>query len=222
MLPRDEEGQEKASKAFKNALKRIAKAYAVEINSIQTERIYCNNSSQIRSFIVNNKIDLVLSPVQVTRVSDAISQFNSLVKGVPCPVLYVPELFEINRFRKIALVLDVEDKTDSLPDETLVNLLCRNDYHITFLLVFKPGTSTDRLKHALDVIYSSKMLEGISYSVHLIHEADLTSGVVSFIDEFEVDLVVTCKKKSMLDYLRLGRGFSPKAINTKVPLLSVR
>lgn len=224
MLPREEGLQKKPGAAFKNALDRIAKAYAIEINSIEISRVYCDSASQISDFVVSNKVDFVLSTVPRTRASDTLSHFNSMVKDVPCPVLYIPEFFEINLFRKIAFVLDTEGKTSSLPDNNLISLLCRNNYHLTFLLVFKSGANTDKLKHTLDSIYSSDELKEVSYSIHLIHERDVTRGVVSFIDEFEVDLVVTRKKRSLLDYLWLdrGRSFSDTAINTKVPYLSIK
>lgn len=224
MLPRDEGLLEKPGAAFKKALDRITKAYAIEINSIEISRVYCDSASQINDFVVSNKIDLVLSTVSRTKATDTMSHFNSLVKDVDCPVLYIPEFFEINLFRKIAFVLDTEGKTNSLPDSNLIGLLCRNNYHLTFLLVFRSGANTDKLKHRLDSLYASDDLKKISYSVHLIHERDVTSGVVSFINEFEVDLVVTSKKRSMLSYMWLNKsnGFSDTAINTKVPCLSIK
>ncbi|RPD44661.1 hypothetical protein DNI29_21265 [Hymenobacter sediminis] len=208
---------------FLHALERLQKVYALEIEEIAITYLYCDGSQRLNSFLEENKIDLVLNTVPLTQVSEEMRYFNQLVQDAAFPVLYIPEFFEASRFRKVAFVLDAEAKASALPDKALLNLLRRADSRITFLLVFKPGTSADKLKPALDALYSSAALEEVPYSVHLIHQHDITKGVISFIEEFEVDLVVTCKKKSRLSYLRFGqRSHLPnRAITSKVPCLSV-
>lgn len=222
-MPREEKEQPGANSPFASALARLRKSYALEIDDIRVAKVYCDSSLHLKDFVRKNKVDLVLSTVPLTRSSDSLSLFNSLAKDVACPVLYIPEYFEINRFRKIAFVLNADEKTTVLPDETLVNLLCRHDYNFTLLLVSKPGTSASQLQHALDTVYSSPVLKAVRYSIHLIQEHDVTSGVVSFIEEFSVDLVVACKKRSVLSYLRLDKSsrLSDKAIQAKVPCLTV-
>ncbi|GAB2466511.1 hypothetical protein GCM10011375_32770 [Hymenobacter qilianensis] len=223
LLPREADKAREPDAEFKKALERLKKSYALEIHSIRVVHLCCDTSLTIKNFVIDNQIDLIMSPVSLTNPSEAMRHFSSLVQDIPFPVLYIPEFFETTQFRKIAFVLDAEVRTNTLPDKALVDLLCRKDYHVTFLLVFAPGTSTVKLKQALDELYAAPVLQGVEFAVHLQQQRDLTTGVVSFIEEFEVDLVVTCKKRSMLDYLRVGRSRSvrDKAINTKVPCLSV-
>ncbi|QCR21243.1 universal stress protein [Pontibacter sp. SGAir0037] len=226
MLPRDENRLEKPTESFTKALERLQKSYAIEINSIRVSHVYCDSSLHLQNFIVRNKVELVLCPVPIGKVSadDTMQLFNNLVQDVSCPVLYVPEFFEINRFKKIAFVVDPDDHQSALPDKKLVSLLCKNDYHVTFLVVFKPGTDLENLKPVFDKVYSSQVFSTMSCSIHLLQEDNLTTGVISFIDQFEVDLLVTCKKKSLLDYLpiRKNRRLSQKAIHSKVPYLALK
>lgn len=226
MLPREEDRLEKTNISFTKALARLQKSYAIEINSINIAHVYCDSPLHLENFVLKNKIDLVLSPVPLGKVfsEDTMELFNNLVQDVPCPVLYVPEFFEINRFRKIAFIIDLEERQHAMPDRKLVSLLCRNDYHVTFLVVFKPGTHMDTLKPVFDKVYSGSVYSTINCSLHLIQETDITAGVISFVDQFEVDLVVTCRKKSVFDYLTLGksRRFRDEAIHSKVPYLAVK
>lgn len=222
-LPRPEDKVRDLDPEFTQALQRLQKVYALEIHDIDIAHLYCDSSPRLNSFLEENRIDLVLSSVPLTQVSEQMRYFNRLVKDVSFPVLYIPEFFEPSRFRRVAFVLDAEATGNALPDKALLNLLCRANSRITFLLVFKPGTRTDKLRPALDTLYSSAVLADVPYSVHLIHQRDITEGVINFLEEFEVDLVVTCKKKGRLDYLRFGqRNHLPeRAITAKVPCLSV-
>jgi hypothetical protein len=221
-LPREAAAQAETT-PFANALARLQKSYSIEVESIRLVSVYCDSSLHLKDFVRKNKVDLVLSTVPVTSAADDLCLFNKLAKDVSCPVLFIPEFFEINQFRKIAFVLNADEKTTVLPDQTLVNLLCRHDYHFTLVLVSKPGTTAHQLQHALDTVYSSPVLKGVVYSIHLIQEKDVTSGIVSFINEFEVDLVVACKKRSVLSYLRIDKSsrLRDTTIQAKVPCLSV-
>lgn len=218
-LPR----QQKPEMEFSQALERLRRLHSVEIQDIQVAHKYCANSSDLKQFVRERQIDLVLSTVSRSRNTEALSYFNELLQDIPFPVLYIPEFFAPNSFRKIAFVLDADVKNSALPDKELVDLLWRKECRVTFLLVFKPGTSTDTLTRALASLYSSPLLAEVNYAVHLVQQQDVTEGIISFIDEYEMDLVVSCKKKSMLDYLRLGRQARSRerAITTKVPCLSV-
>jgi hypothetical protein len=220
LLPREAEKAREPAE-FRRALERLQKSYALEITRLRVAHLCCDTSLTLQNFLFKHQIDLVLSPVSLTTPSEAMQDFNRLVQDIPCPVLYIPEFFEPTHFRKIAFVLDVEARPSTLPDQALVDLLCRQDYYVTFLLVFVPGTSTATLKQALDELYAAPVLQGVEFAVHLQQQRDLTSGVVAFIEEFAVDLVVTCKKRSLLDYLRRGSRVRAKALHTKVPCLSV-
>ena len=222
LLPREAQQAGEPSVEFTQALARLQKSYALEINRIRVAHLCCDSSLTLRNFLVKHQIDLVLSPVALATPSEAMQLFNELVPHIPFPVLYIPEFFEPTCFRKIAFVLDAQARPATLPDQALVDLLCRQDYYVTFLLVFAPGTSTALLKQTLDELYAAPVLQGVEFAVHLQQRRDLTSGVVAFIEEFAVDLVVTCKKRSVLDYLRAGRRrVRAKTLHTKVPCLSV-
>lgn len=218
-LPRPKRPDEE----FHQALERLRRLHSVEIQDIKVAHMYCTDSSDLKQFVREKQIDLVLSTVPQTRTTEALSFFNELLQDVPFPVLHIPEFFAPNSFRKIAFVLDADSKTSALPDQELIDLLWRKESRITFLLVFKPGTSPEKLTQALSKLYDSPVLANVTYSVHLVHQRDVTEGIVSFIDEFEVDLVVSCKKKSMLDFLRPSRQLRSReqAITAKVPCLSV-
>jgi nucleotide-binding universal stress UspA family protein len=221
LLPRETEKAGEPSADFTQALERLRKSYALEISRLRVAHLCCDSALTLKNFLRKHQIDLVISPVALTPPSEVMQHFNQLAADLPFPVLYIPEFFEPTRFRKIAFVLDAQARRTTLPDQALVDLLCRQDYYVTFLLVFAPGTSTATLKQALDELYAAPVLQGVEFAVHLQQRRDLTSGVVAFIEEFAMDLVVTCQRRSLLDYLRVGRRVRAKALHTKVPCLSV-
>lgn len=225
MLPREKDRLEQVNTTFSNALERLQKSYSIEIDKIHVTHLYCDSSLHLSNYILRNNIDVILSPVPLGKmnVEDKMHLFNNLVQDVPCPVLYIPEFFEINKFKKVAFVVDPDDQGHALPDKKLVNLLCKNEYHVTFLVIFQPGTDLAALKPVFDQVYSSEISKTMNCSLHLIQEQDMTTGVVSFIDQFEVDLVVTSRKKSLFDYLKIGksRRLRSKVINSKVPYLAI-
>lgn len=220
LLPCEAEKAREPASDFAQALERLQKLYVLEINRIRVAHLCGDTTLTLQNFILKHQIDLVLSPVSLTTPSQALQHFHQLMQDIACPILYIPELFEPTSFRSIVFVLDAEARPSTLPDQALIKLLCRQDYYVTFLLVFTPGTSTATLKQALDELYAAPVLQSVAFAVHL-QQRDLTSGVVAFIEEFAVDLVVTRKKRRLLDYLRGGQCVQAKAINTKVPCLSV-
>lgn len=223
LLARAKEADQEPSTIFISALERLKKVYALEIHSLELEYSYCDSSSQLHQLMTSRQITLVLSLVPVTWESATISRFNTWVQQVPCPVLYIPDFTSVRLFRKIAFVLEADEKTGSLPDSKLLQLLCRHEYHLTFLLLFTLSEDTGPLKSALDRLYASPALAGITYSVHLLHERDRSRGVVSFLHEHEVDLVVTGKRRKGLVSWRLQNkaGFSIKTLQGQVPHLAL-
>ena len=224
MLPREEERLEKINTSFSKALDRIRKSYAVEISSLEVIHLYGDSSLKIRNFIDTKGIDLVLCPVQGGGNTDdnTLDSFTRIAKDISCPVLYIPDNTPAQNFRKITYVLDTDDRYTLLLDDLLLNLTAGNDYYITFLVVFKPGTDMEKLEYVLNKVYLNEKLKQINCSVHLIQENDFTGGVYTFVEEFKADLLVTGRKKSMF-----GNIFSRKRISsdvakhTRVPFLTI-
>ncbi|MGV3585872.1 MAG: universal stress protein [Adhaeribacter sp.] len=224
MLPRKEELMETVSASFKKALERIRKSYAVEISSLEVVHFYGDSPLKIRNFIDNHNIDLVLCPVAAAgnAAQKNLEPFTQLVKDVACPVLYIPDNVEANHFRKIAYVLDTDDKYTLLLDDLLLNLACGSNYYVTFLVIFKPGTNMEKLEYVLNKVYLNEKLKELNYSVHLIQENDFTGGVYTFVEEFKVDLLVTGRKKNLFGSIFTRKRISSDvAKHTKVPFLTI-
>jgi len=224
MLPREEERLEKVNTSFSKALDRIRKSYAVEISSLEVVHLYGDSSLKLRNYIDNNNIDLVLCPVIAAEnaENDTLNAFARIVKDISCPVLYVPDNTVSRNFRKITYVLDADDKYTLLFDDLLLNLTSGNDYYITFLVIFKPGTNMEKLEYVLNKVYMNEKLKEINCSVHLIQENDFTGGVYTFVEEFKADLLVTGRKKSLFgDIFFNKRISSDMAKHTRVPFLAI-
>ncbi|MFT2009376.1 universal stress protein [Pontibacter sp. 13R65] len=224
MLPREEERLEKINTPFQKTLERIKKTFAVEISSLNVIHLYGDSPLKIRNFIDNNSIDLILSPVSGSKNPDTegLASFSNLIKDVSCPVLYVPDNMEACSFRKIAYVLDTDDKYTLLLDDLLLNLASTKNYYVTFLVIFKPGTNMDRLEYVLNKVYMNEKLKEINCSVHLIQESDFTGGVYTFVEEFKVDLLVTGRKKSLFGNIFTRKRISSDvAKHTRVPFLTI-
>ncbi|TXK51883.1 universal stress protein [Pontibacter qinzhouensis] len=224
MLPREEERLEKINTPFNKTLDRIRKSYAVEISSLHVIHLYGDSPIKVQNFIDNNNIDLILSPVSSTTISekDSYHSFSSLVKDVSCPVLYIPDNAETTDFRKIAYVLDTDDKYTLLLDDLLLNLTSTKNYYVTFLVIFKPGTNMEKLEYVLNKVYMNEKLKGINCSVHLLQENNFTGGVYTFVEEFKVDLLVTGRKKNLFDTIFTRKRISSDvAKHTRVPFLTI-
>ncbi|RDC62264.1 universal stress protein [Adhaeribacter pallidiroseus] len=224
MLPRVEETLALPNTPFHKALERMRKLYAVEISHLELIPLYGGNPLKIRNFIDDYNIDLILCPVMEVNTSDTHNPepFSSLVKDVSCPVLYIPHETESIRFRKIVYLLDTDDKYSLLLNDLLLNLTAGRDHYVTFLIIFKPDTTREKLKYVLDKIYHTEQLKGLNCSVHLLREKNFTGGVYTFVEEFKVDLLVTGRKKNLLGNLfTRKRTSSDMAKHTKVPFLSI-
>ena len=224
MMPREEETLAPQNTPFHKALERIRKLYAVEISHLEVVPLYGGNPLKIRNFVNDYKIDLILCPVIEVNTSDSNSTepFSSLVKDVSCPVLYIPNETESIRFRKIVYLLDTDDKYTLLLHDLLLNLTAGSDYYVTFLIIFKPDTTREKLKSVLDKVYHNEKLKGLNCSVHLIREKDFTGGVYTFVEEFNVDLLVTGRKKNLLGNLFTRKRISSDVVkHTKVPFLTI-
>ncbi|SHK75996.1 universal stress protein [Hymenobacter psychrotolerans] len=222
-LPRPDRAPLERNPEFGKAIARLQRHYALEIEAIQVAHLYYDGAQQLKQYLQELSIDLVLAPVPLTRPAKGAAHLHRLLTNAPCPVLYIPEYGEASKFRRIAVVLDVEAKTPELPEQALMELLSRNEARLTFLLVFKPGRHTDQLQRTLGLLYSAPQLAGITYSVHLVQQRDVTEGVLAFLGEFDIDLVVASEKKRVLGSLRAGSGsaFRQAAITAKVPCLAV-
>lgn len=224
MLPREEEKLEKINTPFQKALDRLQKSYAVEIAELEVVHLYGDSSPKLKNFIDQYAIDLILCPVVESKATkpNSIELFSNLVKDISCPVLYIPNNAEANRFRKIAYVLDTDDKYTLLLHDLLLNLTSRQGNYVTFLVVFKPSTNIDKLQSVLQKVYRNEKLKNINCSVHLIQENDLRDGVCSYVEEFDVDLLVTGLKRNLLDTLFTRQRISSDVTkHTKVPLLTI-
>lgn len=224
MLPREEETLALPNTPFHKALERMRKLYAVEISHLEVVPVYGGNPLKIRNFITDYQIDLILCPIMEVRTSDVhnTEPFSSLVKDVSCPVLYIPNEIESIHFRKIVYLLDTDDKYTLLLHDLLLNLTAGTDYYVTFLIIFKPDTTREKLKYALDKVYHNEKLKGINCSVHLLREKDFTGGVYTFVEEFKVDLLITGRKKNLLGNLFTRKRISSEVVkHTKVPFLTI-
>nr|WP_262910480.1 universal stress protein [Pontibacter silvestris] len=224
MLSRDEEKLEKVNTAFYKAIERIKKSYVVEIISLDVVHLYGDSPIKIQNYIDANNIDLVLCPVTASKPSagNEKEKLRELFSDVTCPILYIPDNIENNQFRKVAYVLDPDDKHSLLLDEFLLTLTSSSDYYITFLVVFKPGTNMEKLEYIINRVYFNEKLKNMNCSVHLLQENDFTGGVYTFIEEFKVDLLVTGKKKHFLGNIFTRKRISSEvAKHTKIPFLTI-
>jgi hypothetical protein len=224
MLPREEDRLEKVNPSFTKTLERIKKSFVVEIENLIVTHIYGESPAKMKNFLEANEIDLILCPVSPRNkaTSEEAYDFSALFKKAACPVMYVPESLEVNKFRKIAYVLDLEDTAPLQLDDMLLNLTNRCDYHITFLAVFEPGTQPDKLSRLCQKIYLNDKLKNVACSLHFLQEQDATEGFSSFVEEYKVDLLVTGKRKSEFkDLFSWKKQFTPSPKHQSVPFLTV-
>lgn len=223
-LSRDEEKLEEKNIAFFKTVERIKKAYAIEISSLEVVHLYGDSPLKIQNYIESNNIDLILCPVVTTKTlaNAQKDRFSDMFSDASCPILYIPDSVENNQFRKIAYVLDPDDKYTLLLDDFLLTLTNAEGCYLTFLVVFKPGTNMEKLEYIINRVYFNEKLKDVNCSVHLLQENDFTGGVYTFIEEFKVDLLVTGKKKHFLGNIFTRKRISSEiAKHTLIPFLTI-
>ena len=224
LLPRDEGRLENTSTAFNKAIERIKKAYPVEISSLSVLHWYSDSTAKFNSFVKDNKIDLLLCPVamQPTRKKVEPPMFQQLAQDAACPVMYVPDSSEQSRLRKIAYVVDLEDKRSQFMNDMLLKLAGTNDFQLTFLIVLKSDADLEKLRFVFQNIYGNEKLKKLNCSVHLIQENDPYDGISSFVDEYQADMLVYGKKKSFFGSLFSSTCIAPDTAKTKkIPFLTI-
>lgn len=215
--------QQQPDAEFSSIIEQLKKLNFSGVEGLEIARLHGKDSSYITKHVLEEQIDLVLSTISCSRSTAALSFRSKLLQDVLLPVPYGPGFSVPNNLRQIVFVLDVEAKNGLLPNQELIELRRRKECLVSFLLVTKPGFGTDALTQPLSRLHASPMLAKVADSGQVVPQRNFTQGIVAFIKKFEVDLVVNCKKKSMLDHLHLGQkaSSSERASATKVPCLSV-
>jgi hypothetical protein len=224
LLPRDEGRLENTSTAFNKAVERMKKAYAVEISSLSVLHWYGDSTTKFNSFVKDNNIDLVLCPVALHPIDKKAEppMFQQLAQNAACPVLYVPDSSEQSRLRKVAYVVDLDEKRSLFMHDMLLKLASANDFQLTFLIVFKPGSDLEKLRFVFQNIYGNEKLKKLNCSVHFVQESDPYDGISNFVDEYQADMLVYGKKKSFFGSLFSNACIAPDtAKSKKIPFLAI-
>jgi nucleotide-binding universal stress UspA family protein len=115
-----------------------------------------------------------------------------------CPVITVPESTNLVVPKKILFAADDQCLTEGkLPDE-LVKLANKWGAEVLILNVVAPG----EMKHVGNATGDERkpigVFENVNHSIHFISDADINSGIQSFMKEHKVDLLAMITRKTDL------------------------
>ncbi len=147
---------------------------------------------EIVAYLKEKKVDLlVMGMKEADFLTEKIlgSTTTSLIENKHCPVLIVRENSEFKPIQKIALAYDEAMEMNPLVEERLNMIVDVFKPHICFLRVV-PENGKVNVPDTIESINYHAALTNTSYSFHLQVNDDVTQGIIQFVEDNHVDLVV--------------------------------
>lgn len=150
------------------------------------------------------------------------STATGLIRNCQTNVLVVPAFTPIRPLTEIVLAADIRSLNSLEALKPLKEILNTKDARITLLtIVGKQVTGTaiqidEQQKRIADYLNTDKV------ESYIIHDDKIDHGIVDYLDNHEVDLLITVPhQKSLLDVLKGSSVTRKLAFNPQVPLLTL-
>lgn len=179
---------------------------------------------EINNVIKNKKIDLVIMGMRGKTVSlDKFlgSNATEMIKKAQCPLLLIPEKEAFHFPHQIAVAFD-SNHTADLHKISVTKEFVRlfNSKLLAFTIIKDKGYDAferDTLYNAID-----KMLKNYEHSIHFDVHADIPEGILSFIKEYQANILVIFHHSHNI-FARIFSSIISKEISfdIKIPLLVV-
>ncbi|MEM8894093.1 MAG: universal stress protein [Bacteroidota bacterium] len=142
------------------------------------------------------------------------------VTQAPCPVLCTSLGITELHPRKIALATDYKHiEEPSLNIVKQISDLFRSEIEIMHI---QPGTGTIDVNKSAEALNLHHTLEGYKHSYHFLNDENTVTGIERFIEEKEVDLLVTIHRDHSFLERIFGTSVTRKmAMHIPVPLLAI-
>jgi hypothetical protein len=221
MLPREEGKLEKVDVVFEQAVARMQKEYAIEINSLKIVHKYGDLGEVVKEYVQEENIDLVLYPESDIVKGQNVRRYKHLIEGCPCPALFVPKDFDNKRPSRIAYLVDSKDQEQLANSKLIKDITALGDVQLMLLCVIKSENEIHKYSRILSMIFSQEEVSETNYTVHFIKSQNFKVGFREVVKEFNIDMLFTGISSNMEVWLGLKKAKSEVIVEARVPFLAI-
>ncbi|UOB17521.1 universal stress protein [Abyssalbus ytuae] len=217
-------GDEKSSQSLEESFEKLRESYS---NKIKQQMRWIIGKGSLKEAIVeiqkNNNIELIIMGTSGSEDDTATTNASDVTMEVDASVLIIPESYEMEKVKNIALVLGNDEIDDSLVLGILLNAARRFDAKVHVLTIQnKPGTygytKTDEKNESILEYYLEKF-----YSHHtFIENEDILDGIFEYVENKNIDmLAILPKNHAKKSTPSEGRLTKLLVMRSKVPVLTI-
>lgn len=216
-----EEGKEIADKSMAELLEELKEKFSTL--SISSHIAYGDITETLKDYL--NEVNPWLVVVGNSTSDDGYSWLGSsllnTLRHIPCPVIAVPDDATYKHKMNMCFACDYKNVAEALPAERLMTAVNKADakLHILNVDYNDKHYSTDT---PYEMAQLRELLEPISPEYHNIESEDINEGILKFVDDNGIDLlVVTPHKHSFFESLFHKSHTKALVQKSKVPILAI-
>jgi len=220
-LPKDEIGLENLRK-LEIIRKKIYKRYG---NEIDVECI-CRCGfplEEIKHYVEENDVELIVMGMEG---ADFLTEkligniTTNLINTVKCPILSIDINVKFKNIQKILLACDQLETTNKLLLDPLKVFAKIYKSHIYLVNVTLEVETSQAVSKTISGFRHEHTLDEFEHSIHYIKNKNALKGINDFVDEMQIDMVVTLPKTHTYLQMLFREPFTKKmAFHTRIPLL---
>ena len=143
----------------------------------------------------------------------------SVAKYVTVPVFIVPKNATYKKIQQVVLACDFRKVVDTMPVQSIKNLLDLTKAQLHILNVSEKQTKPDE---AFESLLLDTLFQGYDPKYHFIHDTHFTEAINHFSDNNAIDLIITIPKKhGLFDGLFKKSHTKSLAFHSHLPLMVI-
>ncbi len=143
----------------------------------------------------------------------------SVAKHVTVPVFIVPKNATYKKIQQVVLACDFRKVVDTMPVQSIKNLLDLTKAQLHILNVSEKQTKPDE---AFESLLLDTLFQGYDPEYHFIHDTHFTEAINHFSDNNAIDLIITIPKKhGLFDGLFKKSHTKSLAFHSHLPLMVI-
>ena len=191
---------------------------------IEEKTAFDNVSDGIKLLCDEGNGDLVIMGISASsKVEEVLigSTATSAMKHLKKPLIIVPGGAKFTLLRNIMFACDYENVAETIPLEPIKEMVKDTSATLHVVNVYK-----DEQNISADKIYQQELLAGLLNDLnpqfHYINNADFIDGINHFVNDHQVDMIITIPKKhGFFDGLFRERHTKQLAFHSHVPLFCI-
>lgn len=211
-----------------DALRKLKKDILSKHNTEINIELHCRcgfAADEINDFAMKNKINFIVMGMSGTGfINEKIigSTTTSLIRKSKCPVLVIDNEAKYREIRSIALATDLQDLKNEKILKPLKEIAQILQSHIYIIHVNPEEENIEEMKKKHASYILDHFFNDINHSFHSIKDVDIITGIKTFINKKEIDLVVMIPREhSVWKALFQEPNTKKLAFHTQTPLLTL-